>query len=206
MVEAIEIMVEWSEEREAGLTKSTGGILGLDLIHPQKGKREGTNSRRVYLPKKRETAKSWLLSANLVGLHQWKSEIALSGRKTNLIHRQMLEELSWPGLARWSNIQTPNKIRSLLLRMYKLPCPQNFNLLSPQVQRGKSFASLHRKWSPQITLSPLRPWWSRSKTICTRISTSITGPSTRQEFLQGKNEIKNTLRKIRTTIHQRRQW
>ena len=94
VVEAIGIMAEMRQDRGVGLTKGTEGSLGRDPIHPQKGGREGTKSRRVHHLKKREIAKSWLLSAHLVGLHQWASETALSGRKRNLLHHQMLGGLS----------------------------------------------------------------------------------------------------------------
>jgi hypothetical protein len=94
VVVAIGIMVERSQDREVGLIRGTGGSLGRDPIHLRKERREGTKSRRVHHPKKREIAKSWLLSAHLVGLDQQESEIVLLDRKKNLLHHQMLGGLS----------------------------------------------------------------------------------------------------------------
>jgi hypothetical protein len=95
VVVAIGIMAEMTQDREVGLTRSTeGGSLGRDQKSARIGGREGNKYRRAHHPKKREIEKSWLLSGHLVGLHQLESEIALSGRKRNLLHHQMLEGLS----------------------------------------------------------------------------------------------------------------
>ena len=92
---AIDITVEMTQDREVGLTRSTdGGSPGQDPKSARNGGREGNKYRRAHHPKKREIEKSWLPSGHPVGLYQLESEIALSGRKRNLLHHQMLEGLS----------------------------------------------------------------------------------------------------------------